>query len=219
MLLALYTPWQFKEVHMNLPISKKYLWVVVPALFIALGVFGISKMSRGEAVMLPAGTQIQVKLDQSIATNRTTSGDPFQASVAVPILIDGKTVIPMNAPVKGRVVSVRESGRLKGVARMRLALESVEVNGTAYQLHTSDFSRRGGNHKKRNWAMIGGGAGGGALIGALAAGGKGALIGGPIGAGAGIAAATLTGKKNFVLPAETLLTFELLNPVNVEIKG
>lgn len=204
---------------MNLPIRKKYLWVAVPALFIALGVFGISKMTHADSVMLPAGTQIQVKLDQSIATDRTTSGDPFEASLAAPILVDGKTVIPANAPVKGRIVSVRESGRLAGVARMRLELESVEVNGKEYDLHTGDFSRRGGNHKKRNWAMIGGGAGGGALIGALAAGGKGALIGGPIGAGAGIAAATLTGKKDFVLPAETLLTFELVDPVNVEMKS
>lgn len=204
---------------MNLQIRKKYLWLAVPALFIALGVFGISKMTRADSVMLPAGTQIQVKLDQSIATNRSTSGDPFEATVAAPILVDGKTVIPMNAPVKGRIVSVRESGRLAGVARMRLELKSVEVNGKEYDLHTSDFSRRGGNHEKRNWAMIGGGAGGGALIGALAAGGKGALIGGPIGAGAGIAAATLTGKKDFVLPAETLLTFELVDPVNVEIRS
>ena len=115
---------------MNLPIQKKYLWVAVPALFIALGVFGISKMTHGESVMVPAGTEIQVKLDQSIATDRTTSGDPFQASVAEPVLIDGKTVIPKNALVNGQIVSVRESGRLAGVARMRLELLSVEVNGT-----------------------------------------------------------------------------------------
>lgn len=204
---------------MNLPIRKKYLWVAVPALFIALGVFGISKMTRGESVMVPAGTEIQVKLDQSIATNRATSGDPFQASVAAPVLIDGKEAIPRNALVKGQIVSVRESGRLAGVARMRLELRTVEVDGTEYELHTSNFARRGGDHKKRNWAFIGGGAGGGALVGALAAGGKGALIGGPIGAGAGIAAATLTGKKDFVLPAETLLTFQLVDPVNVQVKG
>ena len=204
---------------MNLPIQKKYLWVAVPALLIALGVFGISKMTRGESVIVPAGTEIQVKLDQSIATDRSTSGDPFQASVAAPVIIDGKEAIPTNALVKGQIVSVRESGRLAGVARMRLELRSVEVNGTEYELHTSNFARRGGDHKKRNWAFIGGGAGGGALVGALAAGGKGALIGGPIGAGAGIAAATLTGKKDFVLPAETLLTFHLVDPVSVQVKG
>ena len=204
---------------MNLPIQKKYLWVAVPALFIALGVFGISKMTHGESVMVPAGTEIQVKLDQSIATDRTTSGDPFQASVAEPVMIDGKAVIPKNALVKGQIVTVRESGRLAGVAHMRLELRSVQVDGTEYELHTSNFARRGGDHRKRNWAFIGGGAGGGALIGALAAGGKGALIGGPIGAGAGIAAATLTGKKDFVLPAETLLTFELVDPVSVQVKS
>jgi hypothetical protein len=169
--------------------------------------------------MVPAGTELQVKLDQSIATDRTTSGDPFQASVAEPVLIDGKTVIPKNALVKGQIVSVRESGRLAGVARLRLELKSVEVNGTEYEIRTSDYARRGGNHKKRNWAIIGGGAGGGALIGAIAAGGKGALIGGPIGAGAGIAAATLTGKKDFVMPAETLLTFELVDPVSVQVRS
>jgi hypothetical protein len=204
---------------MNLPIRKKCLWVAIPALFIAIGVFGVSKMTRGESVMVPAGTELQVKLDQSIATDRTTSGDPFQASVAEPVLIDGKTVIPKNALVKGQIVSVRESGRLAGVARLRLELKSVEVNGTEYEIRTSDYARRGGNHKKRTWAIIGGGAGGGALIGAIAAGGKGALIGGPIGAGAGIAAATLTGKKDFVMPAETLLTFELVDPVSVQVRS
>jgi hypothetical protein len=204
---------------MKLPNRKKFLWVAIPALFLAVGAFGVSRMNQGDPIMVPAGTEIQVRLDQSIGSDRNTSGDPFTATIAQPILIDGKTVIPMGAPVKGRVTYVRESGRLTGVARVRLMLESVAVDGQEYELSTSNFSRRGGDHKKRNWAFIGGGAGGGALIGALAAGGKGALIGGPVGAGAGIAAATLTGKKDFVLPAETLLTFELVHPVNVEVKS
>ncbi len=51
--------------------------------------------------------------------------------------------------------------------------------------------------------MIGGGAGGGALIGGLAGGGKGALIGGLIGAGAGTAGAAFTGNKDVVIPSES----------------
>lgn len=202
---------------MKLPMSKKSLWLAAPILLLAVGGYAVSTSIRSREVSVPAGTELQVRLSESIATNRDTSGDSFQAVVAEPVVIDGKTVIPKDAPVSGQIVSVRESGRLTGVARMRLMLKSVQVDGKEYELHTGDYSRRGGNHRKRNWAFIGGGAGGGALIGALAAGGKGAAIGGPI--GAGIAAATLTGKKDFVLPAETVLRFELVDPVKVEVKS
>jgi len=57
------------------------------------------------------------------------------------------------------------------------------------------------------------------LIGALTAGGRGALIGGPIGAGAGTAMAFRTGKKEIHLDAETLLTFRLVRPVTIDVKG
>lgn len=198
---------------------RKYLWIAVPLLLLSAGAVGISMRHRSASVLVPGGTEIQVRLDQSIASNRNTSGDPFRATVAEPIMINGKIVIPQGAPVKGRIVAAHESGRLKGVARLRLTLESVEFKGKQYDLHTSSFARRGGDHKKRNWAIIGGGVGGGALIGALAGGGKGVAIGGPVGAGAGLAAAALTGKKDFLLPAETLLTFQLVDPVQVQVKS
>jgi hypothetical protein len=66
--------------------------------------------------------------------------------------------------------------------------------------------------------MIGGGAGAGAVIGALAGGGKGAAIGAAVGAGAGTAGAAFTGNKNIVLPAESAVSFNLLKPVEVAAK-
>jgi hypothetical protein len=137
--------------------------------------------------------------------------------VARPVEVDGKVVIPEGTPVQGRVVYARRSGRLSGVAQLRLTLDSLQMNRTSYELYTNTVGRHGGNHKKRNIALIGGG--GGALIGAIAAGGKGALIGGPIGAGAGITAAALTGKKDFVLPAETRLSFRLHQAVTLPVKS
>jgi hypothetical protein len=104
-----------------------------------------------------------------------------------------------------------------GKARLQLALEIVTVNGQNYDVRTWSRWRVGGNHKKRNFALIGGGAGGGALIGAIAGGGKGALIGGPVGAGAGTAVAFFTGRKDIHLRPETPLTFELREPVTVTI--
>jgi hypothetical protein len=75
---------------------------------------------------------------------------------------------------------------------------------------------RGGSHKKRNLGWIGGGTGGGALIGALAGGGKGALIGGGIGAAAGTTTALLTGKKDVGFGVERRLTFRLHRDITVQ---
>ena len=65
--------------------------------------------------------------------------------------------------------------------------------------------------------MVGGGAGAGAIIGALVGGGKGAAIGAAAGAGAGTAGSAFTGNKQIVLPAETLVEFKLVKPVEVKM--
>ena len=102
---------------------------------------------------------------------------------------------------------------------MQLALQSVAVSGQNCDVRTTSSPRVGGDHKKRNLAWIGGGAGGGVLIGAVAAGGKGALIGGPVGAAAGTTVALLTGKRDVRLRPETPLTFKLAKPVTINVKG
>jgi len=106
-----------------------------------------------------------------------------------------------------------------GRARLQLALQSVAVDGNGYYVRTVASPRIGRDHKKRNLAWIGGGAAGGAVVGALAGGGTGALIGGPIGAGAGTTAALLTGKKDIKLAPETPVTFKLAEPVTIKVKG
>ena len=170
-------------------------------------------------VTLPEHTPIRVTLDQSLATDQSRPGDHFAATVYEPVTVDGQTVIPQGAHAEGVVVDARKSGRLRGRARLQLALQSVQVDGQNYDVRTMVRTRIGRDHKKRNLAWLGGGAGGGLLIGALAGGGKGALIGGPIGLGAGTTAALLTGKKDIKLRAETPLKFELAEPVTINLKG
>ena len=188
-------------------------------LLVALTVAAASVVNSNQPITLPDRTAIHVQLDQTLASDQNRSGDHFDARVAEPIVLDGKTVVPEGARVTGRVVDARKAGRLKGVARLQLALASVEVNGQTYDLQTSTSYRRGANHNRRNLGFIGGGAGGGMLIGAIAGGGKGALIGGPVGAGVGVAAAYFTADKNIRLPVETRLTFELAQPVSIESKS
>jgi len=175
-----------------------------------------SRAAASKSVTVPAGTAIKVVLDQTVASDRNQSGDSFEATVAEAVKVNGTTAIPKGARVAGRLTEVKESGRLKGVALLRLVLDQVEAAGKTYEIRTSTVSFSGENHKKRNTLMIGGGAGAGAAIGALAGGGKGAAIGALAGAGAGTAGAAATGKKDITLGAETPLTFKLSDSVTVQ---
>ena len=63
------------------------------------------------------------------------------------------------------------------------------------------------------------GAAAGAGLGAIFGGGKGAAIGALAGGGAGTAGTAFTGNKQIVLPAESLLTFKLDQPVRIVERG
>jgi len=166
---------------------------------------------------IPAGTVITVRLANAVGSKISNSGDKFQANVATPVELDGKVVVPSGAEASGKVLQAVPRGRFKGGAVLKLALDSVTVNDDAYDVKTSSITRYLKGKGKRTAAMIGGGAGGGALLGGLLGGGKGAAIGAVAGAGAGTAGAAYTGNKEITLPAESMLSFKLSEPVTVKM--
>jgi len=195
----------------------QFVAIAVGLVLVVIGGVALARSRiHADPVTVSARTPIHVTLDQALASNQSRPGDHFDGTVAEPVVVRDKVVVPQGARVEGVVVDAHQSGGLRGRARLQLALEAVELDGKRYEISTTVAHRVGGDHKKRNLAWIGGGGGAGVLIGALAAGGKGALIGGPIGAGAGTAVAYFTGRKDIHLPAETRLTFQLAKPLTVE---
>ena len=168
-----------------------------------------------QEVVIPSGTAITVRLQNAVSSATSRPGDVFEATLDQPIVVNGQAVAPEGTHVLGRVVAARHSGRLMHPAYLRIALSSVNLNGKAVPIQSSSVIVAGASHKRRNLAWIGGGAGGGALIGAIASGGTGALIGSAIGATAGTSAAYATGKKDVGFGPERRLTFQLTRPATI----
>lgn len=176
------------------------------------------KVVEVKPIFVPAGTEITVVLDQTLGSKTSTSGQTFTATVEAPVEIDGKVVIPKGARASGVVKDAKPAGRFKGGAGLSLALTSIEIGGKEHAVETSDATMSSKGKGKRTAAMVGGGAAGGAGIGALAGGGKGAGIGALIGAAAGVAGAGLTGSRDITLPAETALSFKLVQPLEIKTR-
>ena len=174
---------------------------------------------RPKPIVVPAETVISVVLDETVGSKVSQPGQTFTASVREPVEVDGRVAVPKGARATGLVKDAKPAGRFKGGAALELTLTSIEVHGRNYDVQTTSPTETSKGKGKRTAAMVGGGAGGGALIGGLAGGGKGALIGGLIGAAAGTGGAGLTGNRDITLPAETPLTFKLVEPLEIHPKS
>jgi hypothetical protein len=170
-------------------------------------------------VTIPAGTQVTVRLNDPLDSERNQVGDTFHGSLGSPIVVDDQTVIPMGADVVGRVADVKSAGRFAGNSVLTLELTSVSVNGRTYNIETNQWSRAGKGEGKNTAVKAGGGAAIGALIGGLAGGGRGAAIGAAAGGATGTGVAAAKKGEQIKLGSEAVLNFQLINTLTVTPQG
>lgn len=171
--------------------------------------------ARPSTVTVPSGSVITVRMIDGIDSKTNQPGQSFAASVAAPVAVGDRVVIPQGADATVKLVSAKSSGKFTGSAELQLQLASITVRGTPYDVQSGNYQQSGGSRGKKTAKVVGGGAAAGALIGALAGGGKGAAIGAGIGAGAGAGYQVLTKGSTVKVPSETRIDFTLAAPLNV----
>jgi hypothetical protein len=208
-----------------LPAQAKAKSLVVLALIGILGTLvylhsstpdGPKPAPKSVSLTLEAGTPVTVRLNSTVGSKLSTSGQTFSGTLAHAIVIDGQTVVPADTEFSGKVIEAVAAGHLSGGASLRIALTSFTLNGAEHQIRTTSVARVSQGKGKRTVEMAGGGAAVGALVGALVHKGKGAVIGSALGAGAGTASSAMTGSdRDIVMPAQSSVTFKLVAPLTL----
>ena len=155
-------------------------------------------------------------MDSEINSGTARIGDRFSATVTEPVYSRGVEVILPGSKVRGRVSSVRKAGR-RTPGNISVSFYQVElpnglsraINGSLSSLQADNVNAdnegavRGRSNRKRDAVFIGGGATTGAIIGAIAGGGKGAAIGAILGGGLGTGARVYEKEQEAVVKSGT----------------
>jgi hypothetical protein len=161
-------------------------------------------------VVVPAGTELEVKLETSLSSEGSRTGDLVIGHLSRDVRVGERVVLREGTELRGRVGAAVESNRVKGRARLSFAFDRIVLDGREREVALGGIDITAADSHKRDAAIIGGGTAGGAIIGAIANGKKGAAIGGVLGGAAGTGAVLATKGKAIELPGGT--------PVRVRLK-
>ena len=168
-------------------------------------------------VTIPAGTVVPVRITETLDSKTAQTNDAFHGALAADLGTQGVIALRRGAPVVGRVVEAREAAHFKGQSMLSLELTDIQRGGQKIPVTTDAYTKQGAARGKNTATKAGGGAAFGAIIGALAGGGKGAAIGGLAGAAAGTGVNAATRGEQTVIQTESLINFQLQSPITVRV--
>ncbi|MBL8213990.1 MAG: hypothetical protein JNK87_24940 [Bryobacterales bacterium] len=168
--------------------------------------------------LIPAGTTIAVRANEAISSTDGAGARTYQAEIAQDIVDqNGNILVRRGSPAELAVTQADEGGRVS-TPNMELVLRSVTMDGRRQVVETAGTEMRGNaglGANRRTATMVGGGAVLGTLLGAVVGGGAGAAAGAVVGAAGGATAQVLTRGTEVRVPAETILTFRLDEPLRL----
>ncbi len=170
-----------------------------------------------QAVTIPAGSDLAVRITENLATGQTQPNDTFHGILANSLVVNGQLAIRRGASVTGIVLDAKDATHFKGRSQLSLGLQQIRTRNQVLAVSTDPVVREGAARGKNTAAKAGGGALLGTLIGALAGGGRGAAVGAIAGAGVGAGANAVTKGEQVQIPSETVLHFILNQPATVTV--
>jgi hypothetical protein len=166
-------------------------------------------------ITVPAGTNLLVRMIDSVDSDKNHVGDRFRASLEQDFVVDGTVIAPKGTDVYGRLSEAKEAGHIEGKSQLKLELTEILIRNRLQPILTGDYEVSGSSRGSDTAKKVGIGAVAGTIIGAIAGGGKGAAIGAGVGAGAGAAVQVMTKGEQVHVPSETLLDFRIDQPFTV----
>jgi hypothetical protein len=167
-------------------------------------------------VEVPTGTELDVRLSNSLNSGTANVEDRFEATTLVDQTVDGRVAIPAGSVVRGVVTAVERGTRTNRTSRMTVSFDQVTVGTRSYPMRGTVTEAIEGEGIRGEAGRAGVGAGVGAVIGGLLGGVKGAIAGVLIGGGGTIAA---TEGKEVDLPQGSVLRVRLDSPLPVQPTG
>jgi hypothetical protein len=175
----------------------------------------VANSSNATSREVPAGSSVVVRMIDDVDSAKHGVGQTFRASLDESLMFDGQVVIPRGADVLVKLVEDKQAGRLSGRTELTLDIESLNYGGKTYELATSEITQQSGSRTTETAKTAGGLAALGAIIGAVAGGGKGAAIGAAAGGATGAGIQVMTKGPQVRIPSETRLTFTLQQPIRL----
>jgi hypothetical protein len=164
---------------------------------------------------LPIGTVLPVTFETTVSSATSRPEEKVLARLRQPVRVGG-AALPEGSELRGHVISVRRSGKVKGRASLSLAFTQLVANGKTYALGTRRISLLAPETHGKDAKIIGGSAGAGAVIGAIADGKSGAAKGALVGGGAGTGVVLATRGKEVSIPAGSRWRVRLARPLVVD---
>jgi hypothetical protein len=169
----------------------------------------------GDAVIVPVGSVIRVRVNQAIDSKKIAPGTVFDGIVLNNIVAGGAIAIPRGASVQGVVADAHRGGQLTGEGGFSLQLTQVTLGDRTYPLVSDLWSEQGVSKTGNTVGNTVGMGAVGALIGAVAGGGVGAAVGAGIGGIAGLGVSSASRRGEAAMPAEAIVSFRLNQPTEL----
>jgi hypothetical protein len=170
-----------------------------------------------QAVTIPAGTTVVIRMIDSVDSQTNHVSDPFHASLDAPLVVGNTVVAQKGADVYGMLANAKDSGHISGAPQLTLELTGIRVNGNVVPIDSTTYDVVGKSRGSQSAERIGGGAIAGAVLGGIIGGPKGAAVGATLGAGGGTAVQLSTHGDRIRVPSETRLEFTTENDVTALI--